>query len=106
MVATQMFLGTAASLIASSAAFVTPMTVRSVGPASSSSLKMKSAGTAYVETLPGAPFGDGKVGDAIYNTCLRMNAWSARMPDVMRRSRELSTRPREPSTITSSRLPV
>ena len=59
---TQLFLGTAATLIASSTAFVAPMAVRSVAPAtSSSSLKMQSAGSAYVETLPGAPFSDGKV---------------------------------------------
>ena len=61
MIATQMFLGTAATLIASSTAFVAPMAVRTVAPtASSSSLKM-SAGSDYVATLPGAPFGDGKV---------------------------------------------
>ena len=59
---TQLFLGTAATLIASSTAFVAPMAVRSVAPAASSSgLKMQSAGSAYVETLPGAPFSDGKV---------------------------------------------
>lgn len=58
----QMFLGTAAALIASSSAFIAPMAVRSAAPASSSSsLKMQSAGAAYLETLPGAPFGDGKV---------------------------------------------
>ena len=61
MVATQMFVGTAASLIASSAAFVAPMAIRSLAPSASSSLKMQSAGSAYVDTLPGAPFGDGKV---------------------------------------------
>ena len=62
MVASQMFLGTAATLIASSTAFVAPMAVRSVAPARSSlRLQMQSAGSAYVETLPGAPFGDGKV---------------------------------------------
>ena len=59
---TQLFLGTAATLIASSTAFVAPMAVRTVAPAASSSgLKMQSAGSAYVETLPGAPFSDGKV---------------------------------------------
>ena len=61
MVATQMFLGAAATFIVSSTAFVAPMAVRSVAPASSSSLSMQSAGTAYVNTLPGAPFPDGKV---------------------------------------------
>ncbi|CAM9422516.1 unnamed protein product [Scytosiphon promiscuus] len=66
MVASQMFLGTAATLIASSTAFVAPMAVRSVAPStSSSSLKMQSAGSAYVETLPGAPFGDGKIFDPL-----------------------------------------
>ncbi|CAM9147378.1 unnamed protein product [Hapterophycus canaliculatus] len=66
MVASQMFLGTAAALITSSVAFVAPMAVRSVAPAtSSSSLKMQSAGSAYVETLPGAPFGDGKIFDPL-----------------------------------------
>lgn len=62
MVATQMFLGTAASLIASSVAFVAPMTAvrTATAPASSSSLKM-SAGSDYVQSLPGAPFSDGKV---------------------------------------------
>ena len=61
MVATQMFLGAAATLIASSTAFMAPMAVRSVAPASSSSLTMQSEGSAYVATLPGAPFSDGKV---------------------------------------------
>ena len=57
-----MFLGTAATLVAASNAFIAPMAVRSAAPASSSSsLKMQSAGAAYVETLPGAPFSDGKV---------------------------------------------
>ncbi|CAN0575040.1 unnamed protein product, partial [Ectocarpus sp. 12 AP-2014] len=62
MVASQMFLGTTATLIASSTAFVAPMAVRSVAitPPSCSSLKM-SAGSDYVATLPGAPFSDGKV---------------------------------------------
>eukprot|EP00903_Cladosiphon_okamuranus_P009599 g9138.t1 len=63
---TQLFLGTAATLIASSSAFVAPMAVRSVAPAAASSgLKMQSAGSAYVETLPGAPFGDGKIFDPL-----------------------------------------
>ncbi|CAM9671883.1 unnamed protein product [Pylaiella littoralis] len=62
---TQMFLGTAATLIASSTAFVAPMAVRSAVPtASSSSLKM-SDGSDYVATLPGAPFGDGKIFDPL-----------------------------------------
>ena len=62
MVATQMFLGAAATLVASSTAFVTPpVAVRSAAPASSSSLTMQSEGSAYVATLPGAPFSDGKV---------------------------------------------
>ena len=61
MVATQMFLGTAATLIASSTAFVAPMAVRTVAPTSSSSSLKMSAGSDYVATLPGAPFGDGKV---------------------------------------------
>ncbi|CAM9795918.1 unnamed protein product, partial [Ectocarpus sp. 12 AP-2014] len=60
MVATQLFLGSAATLIASSAAFVAPMAVRSAAPASSSSALKMSAGSDYVATLPGAPFGDGK----------------------------------------------
>ena len=59
---TQLFLGTAATLIASSTAFVAPMAVRSVAPAASSSSLKMSAGSDYVATLPGAPFGDGKVG--------------------------------------------
>ena len=61
MVATQMSVGLTAALITSSTAFVAPMAVRSVAPASSSSLTMQSAGSAYVATLPGAPFSDGKV---------------------------------------------
>eukprot|EP00903_Cladosiphon_okamuranus_P009600 g9139.t1 len=62
----ELFLGTAATLIASSSAFVAPMAVRSVAPAAASSgLKMQSAGSAYVETLPGAPFGDGKIFDPL-----------------------------------------
>ncbi|CAM9422446.1 unnamed protein product [Scytosiphon promiscuus] len=66
MVASQMFLGTAATLIASSTAFIAPMAVRSVAPAtSSSSLNMQSAGSEYIETLPGAPFGDGKIFDPL-----------------------------------------
>ncbi|CAN0264406.1 unnamed protein product [Ectocarpus sp. 4 AP-2014] len=65
MVASQMFLGTAATLIASSTAFVAPMAVRSVATTpSSSSLKM-SAGSDYVATLPGAPFSDGKIFDPL-----------------------------------------
>ncbi|CAM9670760.1 unnamed protein product [Pylaiella littoralis] len=60
-----MFLGTAATLIASSSAFVGPMAVRSLSPtASSSSLKM-SAGSDYVASLPGAPFSDGKIFDPL-----------------------------------------
>eukprot|EP00904_Undaria_pinnatifida_P009987 jgi/Undpi1/6118/HiC_scaffold_20.g08603.m1 len=66
MVATQMFLGAAATLIASSTAFVTPpLAVRSAAPASSSSLSMQSDGTMYAATLPGAPFSDGKVFDPL-----------------------------------------
>ncbi|CAM9193156.1 unnamed protein product [Ectocarpus sp. 8 AP-2014] len=65
MVASQMFIGTAATLIASSTAFVVPMAVRSVATTpSSSSLKM-SAGSDYVATLPGAPFSDGKIFDPL-----------------------------------------
>ncbi|CAN0074931.1 unnamed protein product [Laminaria digitata] len=65
MVATQMFLGAAATLIASSTAFMAPMAVRSAAPASSSSLTMQSDGAMYVATLPGAPFSDGKVFDPL-----------------------------------------
>eukprot|EP00752_Nemacystus_decipiens_P010177 g9070.t1 len=65
MVASQMFLGTAATLIASSTAFVAPMAVRSVAPAASSSSLKMSAGSDYVATLPGAPFGDGKIFDPL-----------------------------------------
>eukprot|EP00737_Agarophyton_chilense_P005619 gb/GEZJ01008896.1/.p1 GENE.gb/GEZJ01008896.1/~~gb/GEZJ01008896.1/.p1 ORF type:complete len:244 (-),score=26.37 gb/GEZJ01008896.1/:635-1309(-) len=63
---TQLFLGTAATLIASSTAFVAPMAaLRPAAPsASSSSLKM-SAGSDYVATLPGAPFSDGKIFDPL-----------------------------------------
>ena len=61
MVATQMFLGGAATLIASSTAFMAPMAVRSAAPASSSRLSMQSDGSMYAATLPGAPFSDGKV---------------------------------------------
>ncbi|CAM9859399.1 unnamed protein product [Ectocarpus sp. 13 AM-2016] len=65
MVASQMFLGTAATLIASSTAFVAPVAVRSVATtASSSSLKM-SAGSDYVATLPGAPSSDRKIFDPL-----------------------------------------
>ena len=64
MVATQMFLGTAATLIASSTAFVAPMAVRSAAPAASSSSLQMSAGSDYVATLPGAPFSDGKVSNS------------------------------------------
>eukprot|EP00752_Nemacystus_decipiens_P010162 g9055.t1 len=63
---TQLFLGTAATLIASSTAFVAPMAVRSVAPAASSASSLKmSAGSDYVATLPGAPFGDGKIFDPL-----------------------------------------
>ncbi|CBJ27787.1 Light harvesting complex protein [Ectocarpus siliculosus] len=65
MVATQLFLGSAATLIASSTAFVAPMAVRSAAPASSSSALKMSAGSDYVATLPGAPFGDGKIFDPL-----------------------------------------
>lgn len=61
MVASQMFLGTAAALIVSSTAFVAPVAVRSSAPASSASALKMSAGSDYVATLPGAPFSDGKV---------------------------------------------
>ena len=61
MVASNMFLGTAATLIASSTAFVAPMAVRSVATTSSASALKMSAGSDYVATLPGAPFSDGKV---------------------------------------------
>ncbi|CAM9671813.1 unnamed protein product [Pylaiella littoralis] len=48
---------TAVTLIASSSAFVAPMAVRSVAPASSSSsLKIQTTGSAYIATLPHAPF--------------------------------------------------
>ncbi|CAM9185170.1 unnamed protein product [Ectocarpus sp. 8 AP-2014] len=57
-----MFLGTAATLIASSAAFVTPMAVRSAAPASSASVLKMSAGTDYLATLPGA---NGKIFDPL-----------------------------------------
>ncbi|CAN0440965.1 unnamed protein product, partial [Hapterophycus canaliculatus] len=60
MIATQMFLGTAATLIASSTAFVVPTAVRSIAPAvasSSTSLKMSATGADYAASLPGAPFG-------------------------------------------------
>ncbi|CAN0235890.1 unnamed protein product [Ectocarpus sp. 6 AP-2014] len=60
-----MFLGTAATLIASSTAFVAPMAVRSAAPASSASALKMSAGSDYVATLPGAPFGDGKIFDPL-----------------------------------------
>ncbi|CAM9358902.1 unnamed protein product [Ectocarpus sp. 13 AM-2016] len=65
MVASQMFLGTAAALIASSTAFIAPMAVRSAAPASSGSALKMSAGSDYVATLPGAPFGDGKIFDPL-----------------------------------------
>ncbi|CAB1118535.1 LHCP [Ectocarpus sp. CCAP 1310/34] len=65
MVATQLFLGSAATLIASSAAFVAPVAVRTAAPASSSSALKMSAGSDYVATLPGAPFGDGKIFDPL-----------------------------------------
>ncbi|CAM9172354.1 unnamed protein product [Ectocarpus fasciculatus] len=60
-----MFLGTAATLIASSTAFVAPMAVRSAAPASSASALKMSAGSDYVATLPGAPFSDGKIFDPL-----------------------------------------
>ncbi|CAM9843020.1 unnamed protein product [Ectocarpus sp. 12 AP-2014] len=60
-----MFLGTAATLIASSTAFVAPMAVRSAAPASKASALKMSAGSDYVATLPGAPFGDGKIFDPL-----------------------------------------
>ncbi|CAN0210397.1 unnamed protein product, partial [Ectocarpus fasciculatus] len=65
MVATQLFLGSAATLIASSAAFVAPMAVRSAAPASAASALKMSAGSDYVATLPGAPFSDGKIFDPL-----------------------------------------
>eukprot|EP00904_Undaria_pinnatifida_P012576 jgi/Undpi1/8449/HiC_scaffold_25.g10916.m1 len=65
MVATQVFLGAAATLIASSTAFVVPIPVRFVAPASSSRLTMLSPGTEYVATLPGAPFSNGKIFDPL-----------------------------------------
>lgn len=64
---TQMFLSSVAAMVASSTAFVVPTAVpRLARPAaaSSSSLKM-SAGADYVATLPGAPFGDGKIFDPL-----------------------------------------
>eukprot|EP00904_Undaria_pinnatifida_P009986 jgi/Undpi1/6117/HiC_scaffold_20.g08602.m1 len=66
MIAPNMFLGAAATLIASSTAFVAPMgAVRSVAPASSSRLTMQSAGSEYVSTLAGAPFPNGKIFDPL-----------------------------------------
>ncbi|CAN0173354.1 unnamed protein product [Ectocarpus sp. 12 AP-2014] len=65
MIASQMFLGTAAALITSSTAFIAPMAVRSAAPASSASGLKMSAGSDYVATLPGAPFGDGKIFDPL-----------------------------------------
>ncbi|CAM9483362.1 unnamed protein product [Ascophyllum nodosum] len=64
-----MSLGAIASLITitSSAAFIasTP-SVRFIAPAASpSSLKMQSDGSIYLGTLPGAPFGDGKIFDPL-----------------------------------------
>ncbi|CAM9670691.1 unnamed protein product [Pylaiella littoralis] len=61
----QMFLATAAALIASSAAFIAPIAVRSATPVSSSSSLKMSAGSDYVATLPGAPFSDGKIFDPL-----------------------------------------
>ncbi|CAB1108866.1 LHCP [Ectocarpus sp. CCAP 1310/34] len=65
MVASQMFIGTAATLIASSTAFVAPMAVRSVTTTPSSPGLKMSAGSDYVATLPGAPFSDGKIFDPL-----------------------------------------
>ena len=64
---TQVFLSSVAALVASSNAFVVPTTSSRVARragASSSSLSM-SAGADYVATLPGAPFGDGKIFDPL-----------------------------------------
>ncbi|CAM9960537.1 unnamed protein product [Sphacelaria rigidula] len=64
---TQMFVASATALVASSTAFVAPAgAMRATLPAtaSSSSLTM-SAGSDYVATLPGAPFGDGKIFDPL-----------------------------------------
>ena len=58
---TSLVLGTAATLIASSNAFVAPMAVRSVSPAASSSSLRMSVGSDFVATLPGTPFPGGKV---------------------------------------------
>ncbi|CBJ27805.1 expressed unknown protein [Ectocarpus siliculosus] len=66
MVASQMFIGAAATLIASSTAFVAPMAVPSVATTTSSASLKMSAGSDYVATLPGAPFSDGKGGGAFY----------------------------------------
>lgn len=60
-----MFLAATACTIASSSAFVAPMAIRSMSRSSSSTLKMESEGSAYVNTLPGAPFGDGKIFDPL-----------------------------------------
>ncbi|CAM9286442.1 unnamed protein product [Ascophyllum nodosum] len=65
MVSTHMFLAATACTIASSSAFVAPMAIRSMSRSSSSTLKMESEGSAYVKTLPGAPFGDGKIFDPL-----------------------------------------
>ncbi|CAM9234858.1 unnamed protein product [Sphacelaria rigidula] len=67
---TQMILASATSLVVSSTAFVSPVaSVRAVRPAaassSSSSVTRMSAGSDYVATLPGAPFGDGKIFDPL-----------------------------------------
>ncbi|CAN0189751.1 unnamed protein product [Ectocarpus sp. 12 AP-2014] len=65
MATSQMFLGTAATLIFSSTAFVTPMVVRSAAPASYDSAVKMSAGSDYLATLPGAPFSNGKIFDPL-----------------------------------------
>ncbi|CAM9234936.1 unnamed protein product [Sphacelaria rigidula] len=67
---TQMMLASVASLSASSTAFVAPATsLRVTQPAAasstSSSVTRMSAGSDYVATLPGAPFGDGKIFDPL-----------------------------------------
>ncbi|CAM9342081.1 unnamed protein product [Sphacelaria rigidula] len=64
---TQMFLSSVSAMVASSAAFVVPtapLRVARPAAASSSSVSM-SAGSDYVATLPGAPFGDGKIFDPL-----------------------------------------
>ncbi|CAM9939595.1 unnamed protein product [Ectocarpus sp. 12 AP-2014] len=59
MVSSQLFLGTAATLIASSAAFVAPIAAprSSTARVAASSTPKMTAGSDYAASLPGAPFG-------------------------------------------------